>query len=109
MQSLGTKNRPLQVAIIGSGPAGFYTADRLFKSSLVVEACIFEQWPVPFGLVRFGVAPDQQNTKQVTRLFERIAGDPRCRFYGNVRIGHDLDARHELARVGDRIRADARK
>jgi len=102
MYPLGTANRTLRVAIIGSGPTGFYTADHLFKSNLSVEVCIFEQWPVPFGLIRFGVAPDKQNTKQVTRLFERIARDQRFRFYGNVHIGRDLTVQ-ELGQYFDAL------
>ena len=71
---LGTADHPLRVAIIGSGPAGFYTADHLLKQSDVhVQVDMFDRLPTPFGLVRFGVAPDHPKIKSVTRVFDRIA------------------------------------
>ena len=74
-----------------SNPAGFYTAEHLLKrESPSVDVAMFERLPVPYGLVRFGVAPDHQKMKAVTRAFERIAADPAFRFYGNVEIGRDL-------------------
>jgi ferredoxin--NADP+ reductase len=61
MVQVGTDARPLRVAIIGSGPTGFYAADHLFKQpNLVVQVDMFDRLPTPFGLVRFGVAPDHQ-------------------------------------------------
>jgi ferredoxin--NADP+ reductase len=90
-QQLGTAERPLRVAIVGSGPAGFYVAEHLLKKSdLNVEVDMFDRLPTPFGLVRFGVAPDHQKIKSVTRVFDRIAQSDRFRFYGNVDIGSDL-------------------
>ena len=77
-----------RVAIVGSGPAGFYTAEHLLKrESPRVEIDIFERLPAPFGLVRFGVAPDHQKIKSSTKAFERIAEHPAVRFYGNVELG----------------------
>jgi ferredoxin--NADP+ reductase len=90
-QPLGTVEHPLRVAIIGSGPAGFYAAEHLFKKGdLRVEVDMFDRLPTPFGLVRFGVAPDHQKIKSVTRVFDRIAQNPCFRFYGNVEIGRDV-------------------
>jgi len=82
---------PLRVAIIGSGPSAFYAADFLQKqTTLSVEIDMFERLPTPFGLVRGGVAPDHPKIKAVIRTYERIASDPRFRFYGNVGYGRDL-------------------
>jgi ferredoxin--NADP+ reductase len=87
---LGTEERPLRVAVIGSGPAGFYAADHLLKSNLNVQVDMFDRLPTPFGLVRFGVAPDHQKIKSVTRVFDRTAKNEAFRFFGNVDIGEDL-------------------
>jgi len=90
-QQLGTVGHPLRVAIVGSGPAGFYVAEHLLKKAEIsVEIDMFDRLPTPFGLVRFGVAPDHQKIKSVTRVFDRTAQDDRFRFYGNVDIGKDL-------------------
>lgn len=99
----GHPERPLRVAVVGSGPAGFYAADAwLRQTELSVELDLYERLPVPFGLVRHGVAPDHQKIKSVVRAFERIAEDPRLRWWGNVEIGGAL--RHdELVRVQDQI------
>lgn len=78
------------VAIIGSGPAGCYTAQFLRKALPDAEITIFERLPVPFGLVRYGVAPDHQGTKAVTRQFDRLFSRERVRFAGNIEIGADL-------------------
>jgi len=87
-QPLGTQERPLRVAIVGSGPAGFYAAEHLFKKGdLHVRVDMFDRLPTPFGLVRFGVAPDHQKIKSVTRVFDRIAKHDCFRFYGNVEVG----------------------
>ncbi|KAJ1626403.1 hypothetical protein T492DRAFT_596714 [Pavlovales sp. CCMP2436] len=76
-----------RVAIVGSGPAGFYTADALLKGSKDVRVDIFDRLPAPFGLVRYGVAPDHPEVKNVTERFTGIAASPRVRFAGNVRVG----------------------
>jgi ferredoxin--NADP+ reductase len=84
----GTIERPLRVAIVGAGPTGFYAADQLFRQdNLVVEVDMFDRVPMPFGLVRSGVAPDHQKIKSVTAAFDKIAGHPRFRFYGCVELG----------------------
>ncbi|MDG2143143.1 MAG: FAD-dependent oxidoreductase [Planctomycetota bacterium] len=88
---LGSPERPLRVAIIGSGPSGFYAVDALFKTEgLHVRCDVFDRLPMPYGLVRGGVAPDHQKMKGVTRSYEKIATDDRFRFFGNVTLGEDL-------------------
>ena len=86
-----TPPRPLRVALIGAGPAGFFAADALFKGSQDVSIDLFDRLPTPFGLVRYGVAPDHQKIKTVTKLYEKTLADPRLRFFGNVSFGRDLD------------------
>jgi ferredoxin--NADP+ reductase len=82
---------PLRVAIVGSGPAGFYAAEHLQKhGDLSVEIDMFDRLPTPYGLVRLGVAPDHQKIKSVTKAYERIAASPGFRFYGGVELGRDL-------------------
>lgn len=91
MSPIGTAAQPLRVAIVGAGPAGFYAAERLFKESeMIVEVDMYDRLPTPFGLVRNGVAPDHQKIKSVTAAFDRIAGNPRFRFFGNVELGRDV-------------------
>jgi ferredoxin--NADP+ reductase len=88
---LGTAERPLRVAIVGAGPAGYYAADALLREEgLVVEVDLFDRLPSPYGLVRHGVAPDHQKIKAVTVAFDKIAGHPRFRFFGGVELGRDL-------------------
>src|SRR5690554_4346477 len=100
---LGPADRPLRVAIIGSGPSGFYLADALLKQrERVIEIDMFERLPTPFGLVRGGVAPDHAKIKSVTRTYDRTASSPRFRFYGNVTFGQDV-TRADLARHYDAI------
>lgn len=79
------------VAIIGSGPSGFFAAEALLLADMDVRVDMFERLPVPFGLVRFGVAPDHQKLKSVISVFEGIAKDPNFAFFGNVEIGRDID------------------
>lgn len=86
----GTAANPLRVAILGAGPAGFYAAEHLFKQDLVVEVDMVDRLPTPFGLVRFGVAPDHQKIKSVTAAFDKIAANPGFRFYGFVEFGKDI-------------------
>ncbi|MBZ0294096.1 MAG: FAD-dependent oxidoreductase [Anaerolineae bacterium] len=90
-EPLGTATHPLRVAIIGSGPSGFYAAEHLQKqSNLVVEIDMFDRLPTPFGLVRGGVAPDHPKIKSVTKVYERIASKPGFRFFGNVEFGKHI-------------------
>jgi ferredoxin/flavodoxin---NADP+ reductase len=94
---LGTSNRPLRVAIIGAGPAGFYTAGALLEQNdVAVSIDIFDRLLTPYGLVRSGVAPDHQKIKAVIRIYEKTAKDPRVRFFGNVAYGTHLS--HEQLR-----------
>ena len=88
MTRLGTDSQPLRVAIVGSGPAGFYAAEKLLKQEgVAVQVDMYDRLPVPFGLVRFGVAPDHEKIKNVTRVYEKVARNPNFRFFGNVDIG----------------------
>ena len=71
---LGTTDTPLRVAVIGSGPSGFYAAEHLQEQEqLVIQVDMYDRLPTPFGLVRGGVAPDHQKIKSVTRVYDRIA------------------------------------
>lgn len=81
---------PARVAIIGSGPAAFYTAEGLLKAPEPCTVDLFERLPTPFGLVRYGVAPDHAKLKSVTAVFERIAQLPGFRFFGHVEVGRDV-------------------
>ncbi|CAH8382702.1 unnamed protein product [Eruca vesicaria subsp. sativa] len=81
---------PLHVCIVGSGPAGFYTADKLLKAHEGARIDIIDRLPTPFGLVRSGVAPDHPETKIAINQFSRVAQHERCSFYGNVKLGSDL-------------------
>ena len=75
-------------AIIGSGPAGFYTAEALAKSfGESARIDIIDKLPVPYGLIRFGVAPDHQSIKAVSKRYDKVADDPQVRFVGNVAVG----------------------
>jgi len=87
----GTAAHPLRVAIVGAGPTGLYAADQLLRQEgLIVEIDMFDRVPTPFGLVRYGVAPDHQKIKAVTVAFDKIASHPRFRFYGSVELGKHL-------------------
>ncbi len=83
-------NEALRVAVVGSGPAGFYAAGALLDAETPVEVDMIERLPTPWGLVRLGVAPDHPKLKTVSRAFERIAIKPGFRFFGNVEVGRDL-------------------
>jgi ferredoxin/flavodoxin---NADP+ reductase len=80
----------LRVAVVGSGPAGFYAAGALLAADVPVEVDMLERLPTPWGLVRLGVAPDHPKIKSVSRAFEKIALQPGFRFLGNVEVGRDL-------------------
>lgn len=92
MIPLGSTGNPLRVAIIGSGPSGFYAAEHLLAQDDVrVQVDMFDRLPTPFGLVRAGVAPDHPKIKSVTRVYDRIAAHADFRFRGNVEFGTDLE------------------
>jgi ferredoxin--NADP+ reductase len=88
----------LRVAIVGSGPAGFYAAEALQKAAPGIRIDLFDRLPTPFGLVRGGVAPDHPKIKSVTRIFDRIAAQPGFRFLGHVRLGEDVSVEELRAR-----------
>jgi ferredoxin--NADP+ reductase len=89
---------PLRIAVIGSGPAGFYAAGHLLAdTSDRFEVDMFERLPTPWGLVRSGVAPDHPKIKSVTRIYERTAAHPRFRFFGAVTFGEHVSREELLA------------
>jgi len=80
-----------KVAIIGAGPAGFYAAAALFKNfENALQVDLFEKLPAPYGLVRYGVAPDHEKIKNVRRIFDRTGENQSFRFFGNVEYGKDI-------------------
>ncbi len=90
-KALGSANRPLRVAVIGTGPSAFYAVDALQRvEGLHARTDMFDRLPTPFGLVRGGVAPDHQKIKNVTRVYDKIATNDGFRFFGNVTVGRDL-------------------
>lgn len=95
-------DRPLRVAVVGSGPAGFYAAGQVLAADVPVEVDMIERLPTPWGLVRLGVAPDHPNIKAVSRVFEKIAQRPGFRFLGNVEVGRDLE-HADLMRLYDAV------
>ena len=90
MAKLGSEDNPLLVAIVGSGPSGFYAAEALIKSDVNVKIDILERLPSPYGLVRSGVAPDHQKLKQAITLYEKIAESPDLNLIANVTVGKDI-------------------
>ena len=92
----------MRVAVVGSGPAGFYAAGALLSADPAAEVDMIERLPTPWGLVRLGVAPDHPKLKTVSRAFERIADQPGFRFLGNVEVGRDLH-HEDLARLYDAV------
>src|SRR3989475_7873796 len=92
----------LRVAIVGSGPAGFYAAAAMLDADAPAEVDMIERLPTPWGLVRLGVAPDHENIKAVSRAFEKIAQRPGFRFFGNIELGRDL-TNADLVRLYDAV------
>ena len=91
MSEVGSEQRPLRVAIIGSGPAGFYTVSNFLRHrDVCVEMDMYDRLPTPFGLVRSGVAPDHQKYKTVIRAFNKSAQHDVFHFYGNVTYGEHI-------------------
>ena len=91
-----TPENPIRIAVIGSGPAGFYAAGHLLKDAGErIEVDMIERLPTPWGLVRSGVAPDHPKIKSVTRVYEKTAAHPRFRYFGNVTFGEHI-SREEL-------------
>ncbi|XP_035785165.1 NADPH:adrenodoxin oxidoreductase, mitochondrial-like [Anopheles albimanus] len=90
-----------RICIVGAGPAGFYTAQYILKHLDNSQIDIVEKLPVPFGLVRFGVAPDHPEVKNVNNTFTKTAENPRVRFLGNLSLGKDFS----LAELRERYHA----
>jgi ferredoxin/flavodoxin---NADP+ reductase len=89
------------IAIVGAGPAGFFAAEALLKQP-GVRVDLFERLPAPYGLVRYGVAPDHQKIKQVEAGFAKTGSDPRLRYFGNVALGQDITVT-ELLELYDQV------
>ncbi len=95
-------DRPLRIAVVGSGPSGFYAAEALLAGDMPAEVDMFEALPAPFGLVRYGVAPDHPKIKNIIARYEKTAGLPGFAFIGNVEVGRDISVR-ELRRFYDAV------
>jgi ferredoxin--NADP+ reductase len=92
MTQIGTPENPVRVAIVGAGPSGFYAAEHILKDeSTHAQVDLFDRLPTPFGLVRGGVAPDHPKIKSVIRVYEKTAAREGFRFFGNVKVGHDVE------------------
>ena len=85
-------NRPLRVAVVGAGPAGVYAADILTKvdRGFEVSVDLFDRYPAPFGLIRYGVAPDHPRIKGIINALHKVMDRGDIRFLGNVNYGTDL-------------------
>lgn len=95
--------KPLRVAIVGSGPSGFFAAGNLLEQDQIeVQVDVFDRLPTPFGLVRYGVAPDHPAIKSVTKIFDRTAQHENFRYFGNVEVATDITAA-ELAQWYDAV------
>lgn len=90
----------LRVAVVGAGPSGFYCTKYLMQDVAKLKVDMFDRLPTPYGLVRFGVAPDHPEVKLVINDFHKISQDPRFRFLGNVNVGQDISLA-ELRRLYD--------
>jgi NADPH-dependent glutamate synthase beta subunit-like oxidoreductase len=90
-------------AVIGSGPAGFYTAEALAKAyGDAAHIDILDRYPVPYGLIRFGVAPDHQSLKAVSKRYDKVAETEGVGFVGNVAVGRDVSV-EELLELYDAV------
>ncbi|RHZ85452.1 hypothetical protein Glove_65g82 [Diversispora epigaea] len=86
-----SNEKPFRLAVIGSGPAGFYTAYHMLRKYPNTLLDMYEALPIPFGLVRYGVAPDHPEVKNVQNKFDEVAQDSRFTFIGNVKYGQELN------------------
>src|SRR5690348_11496703 len=93
---------PLRVAVVGSGPAGIYAAEALVKQAGSVEVDVYDRLPSPYGLVRYGVAPDHKSIKSIARYLQKVLDLPGVRFFGGVELGRDL-TREELLACYDAV------
>ncbi len=91
-------SRPLRVAVVGAGPAGIYASDLLAKSGEDVRIDLFERMPAPFGLIRYGVAPDHPRIKGIVKSLHNVLDKPEIRLLGNIEVGEDVtvDELHEF-------------
>ena len=87
-----------RIAVVGSGPSGFYAVEALLRSIPDCRIDMIERLPTPHGLVRYGVAPDHQKLKQVAAVFDMIARDPRFTLYAGIRVGEDVSLRELMNR-----------
>ncbi len=88
---------PLRVAVIGAGPAGIYVADSLTKKNPGTAVDIYDRLPAPFGLLRYGVAPDHMKMKNLAGTLQKVIDNPTVRFFGNVELGRDITTTELLA------------
>src|SRR5690606_20670936 len=95
-------SRPLRVAVIGSGPAGISASDALLKSGQPVSIDVIERLPAPFGLIRYGVAPDHPRIKGIIKSLHRVLDKPGVRLLGNVDVARDVTVA-ELEKLYDAI------
>lgn len=93
---------PPSIAVVGAGPSGFYAVDALTRARPDARIDIIDRLPAPFGLARYGVAPDHQGTKGVTRQFDRLLAKPGVRFVGGVELGRDVSL-DKLRRLYDAV------
>lgn len=92
---------PLKVAVVGAGPAGFYATSQLLGGKAIpgeVQVDLFDRLPTPYGLVRFGVAPDHPKIKSVIRVYDKVARLPGFRYFGGVEVGRDIEHLELMAR-----------
>jgi ferredoxin--NADP+ reductase len=94
--------RPLRVAVVGAGPAGIYAADVLVKSGVDVSIDLYERQPAPFGLIRYGVAPDHPRIKGIVKALHQVLDKPQIRLLGNVEYGKDVQL-DDLQRLYDAV------
>ncbi|MGD7001591.1 FAD-dependent oxidoreductase [Corynebacterium halotolerans] len=87
---MSVSTQPLRVAVIGAGPAGIYASDLLIKSDADVHVDLFEQMPAPFGLIRYGVAPDHPRIKGIVKSLHNVLDKPQLRLLGNIEVGKDI-------------------
>ncbi|WP_017976061.1 FAD-dependent oxidoreductase [Actinopolyspora halophila] len=95
-------SHPLRVAVIGAGPAGVYAADILTKSETPTEVDLFDRMPTPYGLVRYGVAPDHPRIKGIVNALHKVLEKPGIRFLGHVEYGVDCKL-EDLRRYYDAV------
>ncbi len=98
METPGSKGTPLRVAVVGSGPSGFYAAEALLKGGQGIGVDMIERLPVPYGLVRHGVAPDHPKLKEAILVYDKIARLPHFTLLANVCVGRDVTVDELLAR-----------